>query len=220
MMGADTARPATDALREANQKALSPETQKKDREQDMWLALAQVGANMAATKSPNFMQAVGESMQAALPGMISARKERKAEVKDALKEQAALEGMDRQETRDYAKMGLDAYNQQTALLAQARELAAKGRHEEAALLMEKYRADLGYKANMAQVGASYAAINRPSEEEREAALFAKDPAAFEARYAAKGASRMGANTLMEEAIKRRTGGGGANPYAGFTVVGR
>ena len=218
LMGADDAHPAVDALREANKKALSPEEQKKGKEQDMWMALAQIGANMAATKSPNFMQAVGESMQAALPGMIAARKERKAEVKDALKEQAALEGMDRQEAREYAKMGLDEYNRHSDILMKAQELADNKEYHKAALVLQRYEAENTNRYQQGSLGVQRAALSKPTAEEADQALFNKNPTAYQKRYTAQYAGR--GTGLGGFGGRLGTGGGGTDPYAGFSVVGQ
>lgn len=210
LMGADKARPELDALREANKKALSPEEQKKDREQDMWMTLAQIGAGMAATKSPSFMQAAGESIQAALPGMIADRKARKAEVKDALKEQAALEGMDRQEAREYAKMGLDEYNRGSDILMKAKELARQGKIEEAKLVLEQYKAENERRYQMGSLDAQRAALNKPSAGAEEYARYVQNPTQFkafsEAQYAGRGAA---ANPFGD---RMGTGGSGVVNY--------
>jgi hypothetical protein len=106
------------------------------------------------------MQAAGESIQAALPGMIADRKARKAEVKDALKEQATLEGMDRQEAREYAKMGLDEYNRGSDILMKAKELARQGKIEEAKLVLEQYKAENEKRYQMGSLDAQRAALNK------------------------------------------------------------
>ena len=60
----------------------APEARKKRRSQDMWEALAQMGFNMAASKSPSFLQAVGEAGSATLPRMQESARERKAEERE------------------------------------------------------------------------------------------------------------------------------------------
>jgi len=219
LMGADDARPATDALREANKKTLSPEEQKKDKEQDMWMTLAQIGAGMAATKSPNFMQAVGESMQAALPGMIADRKARKAEVKDALKEQAALEGMDRQEAREYAKMGLEEYNRHSDILMKAQDLADNKEYRKAALVLQRYEAESTTRYQQGSLSVQRAALSKPTAEEADQALYNRDPTAYQKRYTAQYAGRGAAANPFGNRLGTG-GGGGTDPYAGFSVVGQ
>ena len=74
----------------------APERLKKQKREDMYMTLAQIGANMASTKSPSFLQAAGEAAQAALPGLASASKERRTE------ERAAMKGAADMERGDYA----------------------------------------------------------------------------------------------------------------------
>ena len=73
--------------------ARSPEAQKKRKKEDMYMALAEIGANMAATKSPSFLQAAGEAMKTALPGVAASAKERRQDQKDALKQSVDMELM-------------------------------------------------------------------------------------------------------------------------------
>lgn len=85
---------------------LAPEKQEKTRKEDMWMALAQLGANMAASKSPYFLQAAGEAIAATLPGVEASKKERKAAEKEArlgLREVLGLERGEQKEVLDYAK---------------------------------------------------------------------------------------------------------------------
>ena len=69
---------------------MSAEAQKKDRKRDFWMGMAQIGANMAATNSPYFLQAAGQAVASALPGMAQNAKERKAQVRADRKELASL----------------------------------------------------------------------------------------------------------------------------------
>jgi len=73
--------------------ARSPEAQKKRKKEDMYMALAEIGANMAATKSPSFLQAAGEAMKTALPGVAASAKERRQDQKDALRQSVDTELM-------------------------------------------------------------------------------------------------------------------------------
>lgn len=56
----------------------SPEYYEKQRKDSMWETLASIGFNMASSKSPYLLQAVGEAAAAALPGARVDKKERKA----------------------------------------------------------------------------------------------------------------------------------------------
>lgn len=78
---------------------------KKD---DMWTALAQIGFGMAGSKSPYFLQAVGEAGSAAMPGIQKAAEARRAEERDDLKSRAELafkkNGLSRDDAKTAAEM--------------------------------------------------------------------------------------------------------------------
>jgi hypothetical protein len=82
--------------------ALSEEGQKKRRDEDKYFALAQLGATMASTPG-SLLQAASAGINKALPGLQESSKERRAEVRDALKQLAADEGMTNAEQREFAK---------------------------------------------------------------------------------------------------------------------
>ncbi|CAB4190088.1 hypothetical protein UFOVP1288_35 [uncultured Caudovirales phage] len=81
-----------DALDAYYEKQMSPEAMAKQKKEDMWTALAQMGLGMMSTKSPNFLQSVGEAGAAALPGLREAVKDRKA------REAAGLQALAQSET--------------------------------------------------------------------------------------------------------------------------
>lgn len=56
----------------------SPEYYEAQRKDSMWETLASIGFNMASSKSPYLLQAVGEAAAAAMPGARADKKERKA----------------------------------------------------------------------------------------------------------------------------------------------
>jgi hypothetical protein len=71
---------------------MSPEAQKKRRDEDKYFALAQLGATMAGTPG-SLLQAFGAGVGKALPGLRESAKERRAEQRDAIKTLAAREDM-------------------------------------------------------------------------------------------------------------------------------
>jgi len=81
---------------------------KADKESDMWTALAQIGFGMAGSKSPYFLQAVGEAGSAAMPGIQKAMEARRAEERDDLKSRAELafkkNGLSRDDAKQAAEM--------------------------------------------------------------------------------------------------------------------
>jgi hypothetical protein len=99
---------STDALK-AMQKEIAdtPDRLKKQKQEDLWSSLAQIGFGMAATKSPSFLQAFGESAGAALPGMQAALKERRAAERDATKQALELENLQYGRTADIVKAGTE-----------------------------------------------------------------------------------------------------------------
>lgn len=90
-------------------KQLDPAEREKDRKQDMWMALAQIGAGMASSNSPYFLQAAGEAMAAALPGISASQKERKAAERDAINAIMEISGQTRKQAREVLEYGKDIH---------------------------------------------------------------------------------------------------------------
>lgn len=88
-----------DAMARQYEAALSPEAQEKSRKEDLYTMLAQIGFGMAGTNSPSFLQAAGQAANAAIPGAVQARKERKAEQRQGLAALADIENMTNAELR-------------------------------------------------------------------------------------------------------------------------
>jgi hypothetical protein len=81
----------------------------KQRKDAMWEALATFGANMASSKAPGLLQAIGEAAKATLPGMQVDKKERK-ELKDrALEGLANLGIRDRKRRLEALELGMNMY---------------------------------------------------------------------------------------------------------------
>lgn len=138
-------REATNAIRAHFKEVLSPAYQDKQKKNDMWMALAQIGFGMAGTQSPYFLQAVGQAGAAALPGIASANKERKAAYREALKGLHEIEGMSNREKREFAAAGLDM-----TTAAAGRELQGKVFNE----TVRKNTMDMAYNyARLNQEGA-------------------------------------------------------------------
>lgn len=89
------------------EKQRDPKEMEKERKNDMWASLAQIGASMMGTDSPNFLQAVGQAIGAALPGAEASRKERKSAEREAVKALSELYGWDRKEAKEKMAMALD-----------------------------------------------------------------------------------------------------------------
>ncbi len=101
---------ATDAMRDYYQRMSSPEALAAQKKQDMWATLAQIGFGMAGSNSPSFLQAAGQSASAALPGMMQANRDRKAQ------EAASVRGMyDIETATNKASADLYQYAQRLAI---------------------------------------------------------------------------------------------------------
>ena len=101
---------ATDAMRDYYQRMSSPEALAAQKKQDMWATLAQIGFGMAGSNSPSFLQAAGQSASAAMPGMMQANRDRKAQ------EAASVRGMyDIETATNKANTDLYQYSQQLAV---------------------------------------------------------------------------------------------------------
>jgi hypothetical protein len=85
---------------------MSPEAQKKRRDEDKYFALAQLGATMAGTPG-SLLQAFGAGVGKALPGLQESAKARRAEQRDAIKTLAAREDMTNKQATDAFRLAGD-----------------------------------------------------------------------------------------------------------------
>jgi hypothetical protein len=86
----------------------SDEYQNKMRKDSLWETLAAIGFNMASSKSPSLLQAVGEAAAAALPGASADKKERKALKDRGLELMVELGAKDRKEAIPLWNMATEA----------------------------------------------------------------------------------------------------------------
>jgi len=86
----------------------SDEYQDKMRKDSMWQTLAAIGFNMASSKSPSLLQAIGEAAAAALPGAAADKKERKALKDRGLELMVELGAKDRKEAIPLWNMATEA----------------------------------------------------------------------------------------------------------------
>lgn len=87
----------------------TPEYYEKQRKDSMWETLANIGFNMASSKAPSLLQAIGEAASAAMPGAQADKKERKALKDRALDGLLQLGAKDRAEAKDALALGMDIY---------------------------------------------------------------------------------------------------------------
>lgn len=197
MTGMDDPTPAKDALRKSLDKIDSPEAEKKFKHERLWTTLAQIGSSMASSKSPSFLQAAGEAMKEGLPQLVAMNKDRKTELQQALKDRATLEGMDRQEKREFVKMAMDWDNQSQQLLLKAQELIEQRDYHRAALALQEAEQAQQYALGMAGIRAQSAAASRVPVEERLLNLYMSGPSGkaqvegfLGARYGQSGKSKL------------------------------
>jgi hypothetical protein len=90
------------------EKETDPKERKKQKEQDLWATVAEIGFGMAASKSPYMLQALGESAQAALPKLQERMEKRKDEYKQAVKDLVSIEGVKNADAKAAADWAWDA----------------------------------------------------------------------------------------------------------------
>lgn len=95
-----------DRLTKAYEDELSPESIKKAKKQDMYMALGQIGAKMASTPG-SLLQALSAGMSEAMPGIAASAKERKADQRQLLKNLQEQEGLSNKEAKEAANIALD-----------------------------------------------------------------------------------------------------------------
>jgi len=128
---------AEEKLRARFEEQGSEEYYKKQRKDAMWEALATFGANMASSKAPGLLQAIGEAAAATLPGMKADKKERK-ELKDrALQGLAELGIRDRKRRLEALDLGMDLYK--SSLTAEQAERTLAFQEKELASRVEENR---------------------------------------------------------------------------------
>jgi hypothetical protein len=138
---------ARDRARGLFEGMLDPEQQKKRLSEDKWMALGQIGAKMAQTPGSLF-QALGAGIEAALPGIQEASKERRAEVRDAVMQMAQMEGLDNKEAMELAREALSGTKTFAELQQKAKEMAQQSELAKMEDKTRRYVADTGAAAQM------------------------------------------------------------------------
>jgi uncharacterized spore protein YtfJ len=98
----------------------SPEALAAQKKQDFWGSLAQIGFGMAGSNSPHFLQAVGQSASAALPGMQQAAQARRARVNEGMRGQLDLESLSNKEQAEIRNLAMQM-TMQSATAGQSAE---------------------------------------------------------------------------------------------------
>ena len=130
-----------DAARMARAKEMaSDEYYEETRKADMWQTLAEIGFNMASSKSPYLLQAVGEAAAAAMPGARADKKERKALQDRALDIMGSMNNLKRKENLQLLGIATDMADKSTQQAQTERRIALDERQVE--LAEDKLKAEL------------------------------------------------------------------------------
>jgi hypothetical protein len=105
----------------------SDEYYEEERKSAMWQTLAEIGFNMASSKSPYVLQAIGEAAAAAMPGARADKKERKQLKDRALAGIMELGAEDMRQAKDILALQTDIYKMGANQEQFERELALKER---------------------------------------------------------------------------------------------
>ena len=115
----------------------SDEYYEEQRKADMWQTLAEIGFNMASSKSPFVLQAIGEAAAAAMPGARADKKDRKETKDRALEGLMELGARDRKEAMEGLKAaipiwqaGMSAEEAERAMQFRERELTSREKQSE------------------------------------------------------------------------------------------
>lgn len=188
----------------------SPEAYEEQRKSDMWQTLAEIGFNMASSKSPSVLQAIGQAAAAAMPGARVDQKERKALKDRALDGLLKLGAEDRAQAKEALSLGTEIY--------------------QTGLKQEQFEQELGLRSSELETRKEEAAKKSPEEQlintYYQQFLDAGDAPARayqKAMYAAKKLlestkpEKENSNKTNEEKLKEITGEGGGDGE--FTYLG-
>ena len=155
-------RESAERVNQFNKDLLSEEGQKKRKKQDLNSFLMEFGAKLASTRGP-LLSAAGEAAGKTLPGYQESVKERRAEVRDALKQLAADENMTNAEQRAFVIEGMKGRGQAGEIAkgfvdrAATKDLAQM----EQAGALQRTNATVQGNIRAAQIGANATASTNP-----------------------------------------------------------
>lgn len=185
----------------------SDEEYEKNRKADMWQTLAEIGFNMASSKSPYLLQAVGEAASAAMPGARADKKERKAIKDRGLDLMVELGAANRKEAQQLWGMAVDAAK--TNMQQQQFEQRMKLDERQIKLAEDKLAAEITAAeragADPEKIAAAYVLKYAPGTPQYEAAK-----RFYDLRYG----SRDGRTSNAEDIKERIKAGGGGVPAVG------
>jgi hypothetical protein len=140
-----------DRLTAAYEEELTPESIKKAKKEDMWMALGQIGAKMASTPG-SFLQAASAGMAEAMPGIRASAKERKADQRQLLKNLQEQEGLSNKEAKEAAGIALDMTSKYGSLAQALQDTAFKERWAQMDDSTRRYIAKVSAQAGITQAG--------------------------------------------------------------------
>ena len=195
---------AKEAMYARAEEMASDEYYEKERKGAMWQTLAELGFNMASSKSPYLLQAVGEAAAAAMPGARADKKERKALKDRALNLMVELGARDRKEALQMYGVAVELDKDGRQQEQFDRKIALDERQIQ--LAEDKFQADLDAAARQGadpeKVAVSYMLNYAPGTPQYEAAK-----RYYETRYGKDGSE-------LEKDLEKGLGGGsGGRPTA-------
>ena len=209
----------------------SDENYEKQRKADMWQTLAEIGFNMASSKSPYVLQAIGEAAAASMPGARADKKDRKEAKDRALEGLMELGARNRKEAMDALQVAIPVWQAGMSAEQFERTLQDKAldRKHDMDMLDRRITAELtaaGITASAKDrdiwsqaAQARYAELKRINEtlpvKERKADSTLMDMALT--GVLGMKSTQSGSGASLEELLKTQGGGAGAGT-GGFTVT--
>jgi hypothetical protein len=148
---------AQDAAMQMLRSEADPEAIKKRANEDKWFALAQLGAKMASTPG-SLLQSASAGIQSALPGLQTASKERRADMRDAVMKRAELAGASNKEARELASQALSGEISMAELNQRIANSESQNQLERDKMKLDR---ELGYARIRAEK--TIASMRRPDE---------------------------------------------------------
>ena len=144
----------------------NPEEQRKQRKQDMWMALGQLGAKMASTPG-SLLQAASAGIGEALPGIAAAAKERRADQRAIMQALVAEERTSNKEITERADKALDMVVKYGTLAEAMKDRAFRNLWENMASSDRRYVAQVAAAAGITQQQISASASRDVAETGKE-----------------------------------------------------
>lgn len=218
------------------EREMSPEAQKAQRKRDLWMTLGQIGASMAASKSPSFLGALGEAGQAAIPGIQRAEEARKAAQRSAISALAGDEKATRNERIQTVAAALAQQQNEIKNKADQDKFEFDKRNAADRLGMDQHQLDETIRAHQAserlqqaQIGATSVArsearadrladIRNKAVDNVRAQIAAEQTAAINSNSPVPTYTRQEVQRMVEDQYAWLTGSSPAAPKNSFTPV--